>query len=262
MALQRKAMPSPNYSSRGGSGVRLIVLHTAEGARTIESLGNYFAQSSSQVSSHTGIDDQLGICGEYVRADYKSWTASNANPVAIQTELCAFANWDTAEWHRHPNMLQNAAAWVAEEASRFGIPIVGLNASEAQGGAAGVCDHVDLGDWGGGHWDCGPGFPMNEVLAMAGGQPGAAPSPPQSSSPGGGAAPPFPGTLLMNFTAGAGTAQWQGQMAARGWSISVDDLYGGQSETVCRQFQAEKGLDVDGVVGPITWDAAWTAPVT
>ena len=66
----------------------------------------------------------------------------------------------------------------------------------------------------------------------------------------------------MNFTAGHGTAQWQGQMSARGWSLAVDDLYGDESERVCRQFQSEKGLDVDGIVGPATWDAAWTAPVT
>lgn len=51
-------------------------------------------------------------------------------------------------------------------------------------------------------------------------------------------------------------------MKDRGWTIGVDDQYGGQSETVCRQFQAEKGLDVDGVVGPDTWAAAWTSPVT
>jgi len=30
--------------------VRLIVLHTAEGARTIEELGNFFGSGSSQVS--------------------------------------------------------------------------------------------------------------------------------------------------------------------------------------------------------------------
>ena len=263
MALRRVSIPSPNYSSRGGSSVRLIVIHTAEGAKTYQSLGNYFASSSSGVSSHTGIDDTPNECGEYVRADYKAWTASNANPVAIQTELCAFANWSTDEWHRHPNMLLNCATWIAEEAARFGIPIVALNASQAQGGGRGVCQHADLGSWGGGHWDCGSGFPMNEVIGMAGGTPGtpAAPQPPgPSTAPG--AVPPFPGTLLVNYIEGHGTATWQQQMAARGWNIGVDDAYGSQSENVCRQFQAEKGLGVDGVVGPITWDAAWTAPVT
>jgi N-acetylmuramoyl-L-alanine amidase-like protein len=166
-ALTRKSIPSPNYSSRGGATVRLIVIHTAEGARTIEELGNFFASSSSGVSSHTGIDDTPGVIGEYVKRPNKAWTAGNANPVAVQTELCAFAAWTPAEWSKHPNMLENCARWVAEEAAYFGVPIAKLSASEAQGAGRGVCQHNDLDEWGGGHWDCGGGFPIDDVLEMA-----------------------------------------------------------------------------------------------
>jgi len=166
-ALTRKAIPSPNYSSRGGSAVRLIVLHTAEGARTIEELGNFFASSSSGVSSHVGIDDQAGVIGEYVKRPNKAWTQGNANPVAVSVELCAFAKWTVDEWHQHPNMLENCARWIAEEAAYFGVPITKLTAAQAQGSGRGVCQHADLGSWGGGHWDCGGGFPIDEVLDMA-----------------------------------------------------------------------------------------------
>jgi hypothetical protein len=55
---------------------------------------------------------------------------------------------------------------------------------------------------------------------------------------------------------------WQDKMRDRGWSLGVDGCYGPESEDVCRQFQAEKGLDADGDVGPKTWDATWNAPVT
>jgi N-acetylmuramoyl-L-alanine amidase len=167
MALARKWIPSPNYSGRGGSGVRLVVLHTAEGARTYQELGNFFANSGSGVSSHVGIDDTAGTIGEYVAPGNKAWTQGNANPVAVSAELCAFAEWSGAEWDRHPAMLTNTAEWVAEECARFAIPIRRLSAAEAQGNAAGVCQHVDLGAWGGGHWDCGPGFPIDDVLALA-----------------------------------------------------------------------------------------------
>jgi hypothetical protein len=165
--LRRIAMPSPNYSSRGGADVRLIVLHTAEGARTIEELGNFFANPSSQVSSHTGIDDKDGVIGEYVQRPNKAWTAAGANPVAVQVELCAFARWTAIEWNNHPNMLENCARWIAEEAKRFNIPIQQLSASQAQGSSRGVCQHADLGAWGGGHWDCGSGFPMDRVVRRA-----------------------------------------------------------------------------------------------
>jgi hypothetical protein len=171
--LQRVAIPSPNYSSRGGTGVRLIVLHTAEGALTYQSLGSFFANPAAGVSSHVGIDDSANTVGEYVRRDYKAWTAANANPYAVQAELCAFAAWTPAQWSAHPNMLANTAEWIAEEAATFGIPIVRLSAAQAQSGAAGVCQHVDLGVSGGNHWDCGPGFPMDQVIAMAVGDGGA-----------------------------------------------------------------------------------------
>jgi hypothetical protein len=174
VTLKRVGIWSPNYSSRGGAKVRLCVVHTAEGALTYQALGSYFASTSSGVSSHTGIDDTPNTVGEYVGRNNKAWTASNANPVAVQTELCAFAAWSAAEWANHPTMLQNTAAWIAEEAAAFGIPIVKLSAAQAQGGGTGVCQHNDLGAWGGGHWDCGTGFPIDQVIAMAA---GGAPSP-------------------------------------------------------------------------------------
>jgi hypothetical protein len=170
-------MPSPNYSSRGGSRVRLIVVHTAEGALTIESLGSFFASSSSGVSSHTGADDTPNTVGEYVKRGNKAWTQANANPYSVAIELCAFASWSSADWARHPAMLENCGRWIAEEARAFGIPLKRLSAAEAQGGAAGVCGHNELGASGGGHWDPGPDFPWADVLAIAqGGAPAPAPA--------------------------------------------------------------------------------------
>ncbi len=178
MPLNRVWIPSPNYSSRGGSAIRLIVLHTTEGASTIESLGNWFGNAANQVSSHTGADDKPNTVGEYVRREQKAWTQANANPYCVALEMCAYAAWTLDEWNQHPTMLANAAAWVAEEAQAFGIPIRALSASEAQGGAAGVCQHADLGAAGGGHWDCGSGFPMDRVIQMAqGGAPQPKPPP-------------------------------------------------------------------------------------
>jgi peptidoglycan hydrolase-like protein with peptidoglycan-binding domain len=51
-------------------------------------------------------------------------------------------------------------------------------------------------------------------------------------------------------------------MASRGWAIGVDGVYGSQSQSVCRQFQQEKGMPVDGLVGLKTWQASWTEPAT
>lgn len=91
-----------------------------------------------------------------------------------------------------------------------------------------------------------------------GGAPAPSPAPPPPH-------PPWPGRYLMvqrPLMSGDDVRQWQQQMAARGWRITVDGVFGEQSRKVCVDFQAEKGLAVDGVVGPTTWAKAWTAPIS
>lgn len=56
--------------------------------------------------------------------------------------------------------------------------------------------------------------------------------------------------------------KWQRRMAARGWSIQVDGLYGDNTAAVARDFQRQVGLTQDKHIGAQTWSAAWTAPVT
>jgi len=272
VTLQRIAYPSPNYSSRWDVP-RLIVLHTAEGARDIASLGAWFGNPANEVSSHVGIDDTPNTVGEYVLApDGAAWTQAEYNGVAVSAELCGFAAWTAADWTVHDAMITNAGLWVGEEAARFGIPLTILTAAQAQSGGAGVCQHIDLGAGGGGHVDCDYGsgnFPIGRVLEIAGGAP-VAPGPGPTPPPAAGVAPPWPGVVLVDFTSGHGTATWQAQMAARGWRIDVDDMYGPASAAVCRDFQAEalaEGHDIgapapDAAVGPRTWDLAWTKPVT
>lgn len=168
MTLNRVWIPTACYSSRGGSAVSKIVLHTAEGARTIEDLGHFFQNTANQVSSHTGADNKKGKIGEYVTRGNKAWTAANYNPMSVQLELCGFAAWSRDTWMGpNHNMLYNAAEWIREESQKFGIPITRLNDAQAQGNGRGVCQHINFGAGGGGHIDCGSGFPMDYVLDMA-----------------------------------------------------------------------------------------------
>lgn len=73
----------------------------------------------------------------------------------------------------------------------------------------------------------------------------------------------WPGRFLMQPPPmqGSDVSRWQMRMRNRGWPITVDGIYGSESDRICRQFQGEKGLTVDGVVGPETWHAAWVAPI-
>ena len=166
MALRRDWIASPNHSSRS-QRPRIIVVHTAEGSRTYQSLGNYFANPNADVSSHTGTDDAAGVIGEYVTRDRSAWTQANYNSASVAVECCGFAAWTRDEWLAHPNMIENTRQWIAEECAANGIPLLRIGASAAQGGGTGVCGHVDLGAGGGGHWDPGSGFPWDLVMAGA-----------------------------------------------------------------------------------------------
>jgi hypothetical protein len=90
--------------------------------------------------------------------------------------------------------------------------------------------------------------------------PGAPPG--DATIPPAGQYPAWPGVYLINFLEEPSVSTWQAQMSKRGWSLVVDGAYGDQSAAVCVGFQNEKGLYSDGVVGPDTWAAAWTAPIT
>lgn len=72
---------------------------------------------------------------------------------------------------------------------------------------------------------------------------------------------PFPGYVQRGDRGDIVTAVQQ-RLRDRGWTIAVDGIFGAQTSRVVKQFQREKGLSVDGIVGPLTWDALWTAPIT
>lgn len=55
---------------------------------------------------------------------------------------------------------------------------------------------------------------------------------------------------------------WQTAMRHRGWKVSVDGKFGPATAKVAASFQREKGLAVDGRVGPVTWATTDTAAVT
>ncbi len=58
---------------------------------------------------------------------------------------------------------------------------------------------------------------------------------------------------------------FQGRMIQRGWNLGssgADGHFGAKTHAAVTKFQREKGLTVDGLVGPATWRAAWEARVT
>jgi Putative peptidoglycan binding domain/N-acetylmuramoyl-L-alanine amidase len=270
MAVTRAWRGSPHYNS-GGLNRRVIAFHTTEGATTCESLANWLTNPSSKVSYHFAVDMSHGDnwVMQYVRDGDRAWAQASYNSQALSICFCtpsgAASGWSRSTWLSKGAMLTAAARLAGELSRQFGIPLVGLNNSQAQGSSRGLCEHKNFGSAGGGHHDCGPGFPMDEIIKRAGGS-ASAPAPPSGGQPGT-KAPPMPADSQPWFgrdarSRSSGVRTWQQQMKNRGWKIGVDGIFGNESDGVCRKFQAEKGLAVDGKVGAQTWDRTWSAPVT
>jgi peptidoglycan hydrolase-like protein with peptidoglycan-binding domain len=99
---------------------------------------------------------------------------------------------------------------------------------------------------------------IDKILAWLAGQNQPAPQPPPAAPT---AVPGFPGTVSRG-SHGDAVRQVQQRLADRGWPIVVDGAFGPGTDTIVRKFQQEKGLTVDGIVGPATWNALWASPVT
>lgn len=84
---------------------------------------------------------------------------------------------------------------------------------------------------------------------------------PTSPPPTPAGAPRFPGTVRRG-SHGETVRRVQARLAERGWTIVVDGVFGRATEATVRAFQRDKRLRDDGVVGPVTWRALWTAPIT
>ena len=72
-----------------------------------------------------------------------------------------------------------------------------------------------------------------------------------------------PNSISGYYSHNADLKDWQQRMYDRGWKkMSVDGYYGDITHSICVQFQGEKGLSIDGKIGPITWRDAWSLPIT
>jgi hypothetical protein len=104
--------------------------------------------------------------------------------------------------------------------------------------------------------DC-PGDPLYSWIRRGAPRPGSG----GAGGPRPQAAMEWPGRLLkypplMN---GNDVRAWQARMKKLGYDIAVDGSYGPRSKAVCVRFQKDAHLDPDGIVGRLTWNAAFAA---
>lgn len=77
--------------------------------------------------------------------------------------------------------------------------------------------------------------------------------------------PSWPGyyiTLTSPLQRGPEIKEWQEQMIENGYdlgSAGADGIFGRKSHEALIQFQIDRNLHPDGILGPITWDETWKA---
>lgn len=138
-----KHVASPNFSSRAGRAVSLIVLHDCEGSYAGSI--NWFSQARSQVSAHLILREDGGEATQMVDFAEKAWHCVAFNGVSIGLEMAGFSakGFEAPEW-------QTAANIVAYLLHKFNLPPTW---SPMGSKGPGFCSHYDLGVAGGGHKD-------------------------------------------------------------------------------------------------------------
>jgi N-acetyl-anhydromuramyl-L-alanine amidase AmpD len=107
---------SPNYSSRNGSGVSAVTIHTVQGSYA--GCISWFQNTSSNVSAHYVIRSSDGQVTQMVLESNKAWHVGSENPYTVGIEHEGYIN--NASWYTTA-MYQSSANLVKDICTSNGI---------------------------------------------------------------------------------------------------------------------------------------------
>ena len=140
--------PSPNYSSRHGARIDLIVWH--ETAGSYASAVSWLCNPVSQASAHLVVREDGLEATQLVKLADKAWTQVQFNSRAIGVE---HAN-TTPKGYATEYQLRVSARIFGWLCLKHNVP----PRWSRDGSGRGITRHLDLGAAGGGHTQCGPGL--------------------------------------------------------------------------------------------------------
>lgn len=231
-------IPSPNFSSRGGQKVRLVVAHLTV-SPTAAGTVSWFSQARSQVSAHVVTDGKSAV--QMVAWANKAWHVCDFNPVSEGIETVGMTDKDVSqpEWESLANI-------VACRLKANGLPPAYAHGGEG----AGYCQHRDLGQAGGGHSDITADPAL--IAAFQSMVEAAYPEAPDAWTASAPNPHPHDGPAhdLVH-----GSMEWaQASLNALGASptLAVDGMDGPATHAAISRFQAGHGCAIDGTLGPET----------
>jgi N-acetyl-anhydromuramyl-L-alanine amidase AmpD len=227
--------------------IDVVVIHSMENQEKPESaeqVAAWFAGPTSPKASPHYCVDTNSIVG-CVREQDVAWHAPGVNHNGIGIEHAGFARQTRADWLDPYSlaMLTLSAQLCAEICVRWSIPVVRLSSNELRGRTPrGICGHKDVSEAFPGkdpskdHWDPGPGFPWDRYIAMV-----LRAVEVQRSQR---------NVTIPNLQTAVGI---QIALQTLGFEIGrIDGIIGPKTRQAIIEFQHERSLNTDGVVGPMT----------
>lgn len=252
---------SPNVIRTNGRSIDLIVLHTmemAEDADAAENCAAWFRSPAARASAHYCVDADSIV--QAVRDQDVAWHAPGANHDGIGIELAGRARQTRAEWaDRYSTaMLERAAELTAGLCRRHEIPVAWLHAADLKAGKRGLTTHaaVSAAFKRSTHTDPGAAFPFERLLGLVRTalREDLRDAPPLKAD--------YP--VLRRGSVGWQVKRLQRLLRQQGVlpePAAIDGDFGPITEASVKAFQELHGLEVDGIVGPLTWHALLTADV-
>ena len=244
--------PSPNFSSRHGARIDLVVLHDCEGG--YDGSIRWFEMSRSNVSAHYVVREDGSEATQMVDLADNAWHACAFNRRSVGVEMGGFANRGFGA-----HLLATTARMFAFLCHHLQIPVRHARA----GVGPGIASHNDLGAAGGGHHDPSddPSF-MQRFVSLVDDEHRKGhfpdvwdphkPQKPCLLSPADGStsslmtstAPPLPNVHTI--------CGLQQALKMLGYRIAVDGDYGPETRQVVTSFQMHAGIVADGIAGAQT----------
>lgn len=238
---------SPNSSARTAS-ISKITIHHMAGNLSVESCANVFQNTSRQASSNYGVGTD-GRIGLYVDESRRAWTSSNRDNDNVAVTIEVANDGGSPEWHVSDKALESTIALCVDICQRNGIKK--LNFTGDRAGNLTMHKYFANTQCPGPYLESKFQYIADEVNDRLGENPASEPAPEKAPAASIAGLP-----VLRNGSKGESVKALQILLIGNNCSCGkygADGDFGGGTEGAVKAFQGERGLDIDGVVGPQTW---------